>query len=150
MIGPRILADIGDYREQARRRLPRFLFDYIDGGAFTETTLRRNVEDLRSIVLRQSVLRDVSALTLKTTLFGQECAMPIALAPNGRPWPSASRIRAKTSVSARSAAKFGARASTGATFTNPSSLPARCARTLDHGQSCARATSRARTGLRLT
>jgi L-lactate dehydrogenase (cytochrome) len=83
MIGRKILADVADYRAAARRRLPRFLFDYIDGGAFSESTLRRNVEDLQAISLRQSVLRDVSALSLETTLFGQALAMPVALAPIG-------------------------------------------------------------------
>jgi L-lactate dehydrogenase (cytochrome) len=52
-------ASITDYRELARRRLPRFLFDYIDGGSYAETTLGRNVSDLRDVALRQRVLRDV-------------------------------------------------------------------------------------------
>ncbi len=47
-----------DYRELARRRLPHFLFEYIDGGAFAETTLRRNVSDLEAVTLRQRVLKD--------------------------------------------------------------------------------------------
>jgi L-lactate dehydrogenase (cytochrome) len=78
-----IAASISDYREQARRRLPPFLFDYIDGGSYDEVTLHRNVDDLRAIALRQRVLRDVSAIDLSTTLFGTQCAMPIALAPVG-------------------------------------------------------------------
>ena len=53
-------ASVSDYRELARRRLPRFLFDYIDGGSYAEVALRRNVEDLERIALRQRVLRDVS------------------------------------------------------------------------------------------
>jgi L-lactate dehydrogenase (cytochrome) len=72
-----------DYRELARRRLPRFLFDYIDGGSYAEVTLRRNVEDLERIALRQRVLRDVSSLDLSTELFGQKLALPVALAPIG-------------------------------------------------------------------
>lgn len=72
-----------DYREAARRRLPRFLFDYIDGGANSEHTLRRNVEDLAGIALRQRVLRDVEALSLETELFGRKLAMPVALGPVG-------------------------------------------------------------------
>ena len=55
-----------DYRELARRRLPRFLFDYIDGGSYAEVTLRRNVADLEAIALRQRVLRDVSSIDLST------------------------------------------------------------------------------------
>ncbi len=76
-------ASVLDYRELARRRLPRFLFDYIDGGSYAEVTLRRNISDLEQVALRQRILRDVSAIDLKTSLFGQELAMPVALAPIG-------------------------------------------------------------------
>ena len=72
-----------DYRELARRRLPHFLFEYIDGGSYAEVTLRRNVADLEDVALRQRVLTDVSALDLTTTLFGQSLQMPVALAPIG-------------------------------------------------------------------
>ncbi|MFM6832468.1 MAG: FMN-dependent L-lactate dehydrogenase LldD [Novosphingobium sp.] len=78
-----IAASFPDFRELARRRLPHFLFEYIDGGSYSETTLRRNVEDLRDIALRQRVLRDVSDLDLSTELFGQKLALPVALAPIG-------------------------------------------------------------------
>ena len=78
-----ILANIDDYRELARRRLPHFLFEYIDGGAFSETTLRSNSSDLQKIMLRQRVLRDVSNISTETTLFGQKMAMPIGLSPVG-------------------------------------------------------------------
>jgi L-lactate dehydrogenase (cytochrome) len=76
-------ASVLDYRELARRRLPHFLFEYIDGGSYAEATLRGNVAELEKIALRQRVLRDVSALDLSTTLFGQRLAMPVALAPIG-------------------------------------------------------------------
>lgn len=72
-----------DYRELARRRLPRFLFDYMDGGSYDETTLAANRDDLKRIALRQRVLRDVSGIDLSTTLFGQALKMPVALAPIG-------------------------------------------------------------------
>ena len=72
-----------DYREVARRRLPRFLFEYIDGGSYDEVTLYRNREDLQRIALRQRVLRDISKLDLSTTLFGQQMALPVALGPIG-------------------------------------------------------------------
>jgi len=78
-----ITASIADFREAARRRLPRFLFEYIDGGSYAEQTLRRNVADLADIALRQRVLRDVSNLDLSTELFGQRLALPVALAPIG-------------------------------------------------------------------
>ena len=76
-------ASVGDFREAARRRLPRFLFEYIDGGSYAEVTLRNNVEELAAIALRQRVLRDVSTLDLSTELFGQQLALPVALAPIG-------------------------------------------------------------------
>ena len=51
-----IAASVTDYRELARRRLPRLLFDYIDGGSYAEATLRRNVEDFEDLALRQTIL----------------------------------------------------------------------------------------------
>ena len=78
-----IIAATTDYREAARRRLPRFLVDYIDGGAFSETTLRRNIADLAEVALKQRVLRDMGELSLETELFGERWAMPVGLAPIG-------------------------------------------------------------------
>jgi FMN-dependent dehydrogenase len=68
-----------DYREAARRRLPRFVFDYIDGGSYGEHTLRSNVDDLGGITLRQRVLKSVASLSLETELLGQKWALPVAL-----------------------------------------------------------------------
>lgn len=78
-----IISASTDYRQAAKRRLPPFLFHYADGGSYTEHTLRRNVEDLAGIALRQRVLNDMSTLSLETELFGEPLAMPIALAPVG-------------------------------------------------------------------
>ncbi|MDV0438306.1 FMN-dependent L-lactate dehydrogenase LldD [Xanthomonas sacchari] len=78
-----IISAATDYRAAAQRRLPPFLFHYIDGGAYAEHTLRRNVSDLGDIALRQRVLRDMSALDLHTELFGERLALPVALAPVG-------------------------------------------------------------------
>jgi len=97
-------ANATDYRELARRRLPRFLFDYLDGGSYAEATLRRNVADLEAIALRQRVLRDVSRLDLSTNLFGQEMRLPIALAPIGLAGMNARRGETQA---ARAAAKAG-------------------------------------------
>jgi L-lactate dehydrogenase (cytochrome) len=74
---------VEDYRKVARRALPRFLFDYIDGGSYGENTLRANVRDLQDISLRQRVLRDVSELDLSVELFGQRFALPFGLGPIG-------------------------------------------------------------------
>lgn len=78
-----IISSAMDYRAAAQRRLPPFLFHYIDGGAYDEATLRRNVEDLRSIALRQRVLGEVGTVDLSTELFGEKLALPMALAPVG-------------------------------------------------------------------
>jgi L-lactate dehydrogenase (cytochrome) len=78
-----IISSASDYREAARRKLPRFLFDYIDGGAYAEHTLRANSADLTGISLRQRILKNVESLSLGTTLFDQPLSMPIILAPVG-------------------------------------------------------------------
>ena len=77
------IASVADFREAAKRRLPRFLFDYVDGGSYAEVTLRRNVADLAGVALRQRVLRDVSDIDLSTEILGQKLAMPVALGPVG-------------------------------------------------------------------
>jgi len=76
-------ASASDYRELARRRLPRFLFEYIDGGSYDEATLAANCDDLRNVRLRQRVLLDVSAIDATTELFGQKLRLPVALGPIG-------------------------------------------------------------------
>lgn len=77
------IASTADFRGAAKRRLPRFLFDYIDGAAYAELTSRRNVDDLAQVALRQRVLRDVSQINLATRLFGQDYRMPVGLGPVG-------------------------------------------------------------------
>ncbi|MBX3285634.1 MAG: L-lactate dehydrogenase [Actinobacteria bacterium] len=76
-------ATIGDYRELARRRLPRQLFDYIDGGASEELTLRANVEDLESIHLRQRVMVDVTERRQSVEVLGEQLDIPVILGPVG-------------------------------------------------------------------
>jgi L-lactate dehydrogenase (cytochrome) len=76
-------ASVSDYRALAKARLPHFLFEYLDGGSYDEETLRRNVDDLRSIALRQRVLRDVSKIDLTRKLFSRKWAMPVGLGPVG-------------------------------------------------------------------
>ena len=76
-------ASVSDYRALAKARLPHFLFEYLDGGSYGEVTLRRNVEDLQAIALRQRVLRDVSDIDLSIELLGQRWAMPVGLGPVG-------------------------------------------------------------------
>lgn len=76
-------ATISDYRELARRRLPRQLFDYIDGGAYDEATMAANVADLAEVALRQRVMRDVSTREQAVTVLGQELSLPVILGPVG-------------------------------------------------------------------
>ncbi len=78
-----IISAATDYRAAAQRRLPPFLFHYLDGGAYAEHTMRRNVSDLADIALRQRVLRDMSQLSLETQVLGETLAMPVALGPVG-------------------------------------------------------------------
>ncbi|MCL6417424.1 L-lactate dehydrogenase [Aestuariirhabdus sp. Z084] len=82
-LGPSIPVTPLDYRQQARRRLPRFLFDYIDGGCNEELTLRRNVDDFKRLSLKQRVMVDVTRVDTRTDLLGREASMPLALAPIG-------------------------------------------------------------------
>jgi L-lactate dehydrogenase (cytochrome) len=72
-----------DFRARAERRLPRFLFDYIDGGANDEVTLAANSTDFGRIRLRQHVLRDVSHIDTTARLASEQVSMPMALAPIG-------------------------------------------------------------------
>ena len=76
-------ATAADLRLRAQARLPRFLFDYVDGGATDEQTLRANEADWARVTLRQRVLIDVDGVDTRTTLAGQPCSLPLALAPIG-------------------------------------------------------------------
>jgi L-lactate dehydrogenase (cytochrome) len=78
-----IISSATDFREAARRRLPPFLFHYLDGGAGAEQTLRSNVDDLQAVKLRQRVLRGSEQLELGVDWFGEHYGLPIALAPVG-------------------------------------------------------------------
>jgi len=78
-----IISSTLDFREAARRRLPRFLFDYADGGANSEYTMQRNVRDLGDVALRQRVLVGGGTADLTTTLFGQQRPLPVMLGPVG-------------------------------------------------------------------
>lgn len=74
---------IGELRDAARRRLPRAVFDYLDGAAGDEVTAARNVAELRAIELRPRVLVDVSRVDTATTVLGQPVALPLLGAPMG-------------------------------------------------------------------
>src|ERR671923_1783029 len=76
-------ATLLDYRELGGRRLPRQLFDYVDGGAYEEATMLANVADLEGVLLRQVVMRDVSVRDPAVEVLGERLALPIVLAPVG-------------------------------------------------------------------
>lgn len=95
-----ILASTKDFRRAAQRRLPRFLWEYIDGGSYDERTMQRNVSDLTEIALRQRVLRDVSKVDPSTTWFGRKVSMPVALGPIGISGMCARRGEAQAALAA--------------------------------------------------
>ncbi len=95
-----IISSAQDYREAARRRLPPFLFHYIDGGAYAEHTLKHNVEVLSKIALRQRVLNDMSELSLETEIFNEKLSMPLALSPVGLTGMYARRGEVQAAVAA--------------------------------------------------
>ncbi|MFO1517660.1 MAG: L-lactate dehydrogenase [Lysobacterales bacterium] len=78
-----IPVSVDDYRALARHRLPRFLFDYLDGGAGAEQTLAANAAAWARLALRQRVLVDVAEVDTACSLFGEACAQPLVLAPVG-------------------------------------------------------------------
>jgi L-lactate dehydrogenase (cytochrome) len=78
-----VILSIEDLRARARRRIPRAIFDYADGGSYRETTLKANAADLDAIQLRPRVMIDVSDIKLATTLAGAAASMPLAIAPTG-------------------------------------------------------------------
>ncbi len=99
-----IIASPRDFRRAAQQRLPRFLFDYVDGGALDEATLKANEIDLSQILLRQRVLHAMDAVDLSTTLLGQDLALPVIIGPVGLSGMLARRGEVQA---ARAAAKAG-------------------------------------------
>ena len=96
-------ATVQDYRELARRRLPRQLFDYIDGGAYDEVTMQANVTDLQQLKLRQLVMRDVSSRHTAVEVLGQKLSMPVLLAPVGLGGMFATRAEVQAARAAKAA-----------------------------------------------
>ena len=99
-----MIVTIEDLRRRARRRLPRAVFDYIDGGAEDEVTLRANRRAFERITFQPRALVDVGTPDLSTIVLGQRLAVPLILAPAGLVglfWPDGEV------ASARAAARFG-------------------------------------------
>ena len=77
------VASVGDLRRIARRRLPRGVFDYIDGAAEDELTSARNVRAFDHLELEPRVLRGIDKIDTRTKLLGRELPLPLVLAPTG-------------------------------------------------------------------
>jgi L-lactate dehydrogenase (cytochrome) len=77
------ILSIDDFRRLAKRRIPRAIFDYADGGSYDERTIRRNAADLDAMSFRQRVMVDVSKISLATTLLGSPASMPLGIGPTG-------------------------------------------------------------------
>lgn len=78
-----MILNIDDLRARARRRLPRVVFDYVDGGAGDEVTVRRNREGFERYALRPRVFTDVAVRDQSTTVLAERLASPLILAPTG-------------------------------------------------------------------
>ena len=78
-----IANSIEDLRQEARRRVPRAIFDYADRGSYDEVTFNRNLEDLAALQLRQRVMVDVSQQQLATTVLGERWSIPVGIGPTG-------------------------------------------------------------------
>ncbi|MGD1892446.1 MAG: alpha-hydroxy-acid oxidizing protein [Cyclobacteriaceae bacterium] len=89
---------IADLRTRAKKKIPKFAFEYLDGGCNEDVNLRRNTSDIREIQLMPRYLRDHQGSSTKTTLFGTEYSTPFGIAPvglQGLMWPNAPEILAK-------------------------------------------------------
>jgi L-lactate dehydrogenase (cytochrome) len=74
---------IEDLRLLARRRVPRMFYDYVDSGSWTESTYRANERELAAICFRQRVAVNIENRSVRSTMIGEDVAMPVALAPTG-------------------------------------------------------------------
>jgi L-lactate dehydrogenase (cytochrome) len=77
------LCEVNDYKNLARKRVPRMFFQYADSGSWSQSTYHNNEKDFGKILFRQRVAVDMSNRSLATTLAGQDVTMPVALAPIG-------------------------------------------------------------------
>lgn len=89
---------IDDLRNKAKQNIPRFAFEYLDGGCNEDINLHRNTSELRDVQLKVNYIKDYESSTLKTTLFGKEYDAPVGVAPvglQGLMWPNSPEILAK-------------------------------------------------------
>lgn len=90
--------DIDFLRTKAKKRIPRFAFEYLDGGCNSEVNLKRNTQEIRDVQLKPYYLREYGEVSTATTLFGKTYSAPFGISPiglQGLMWPRASEILAK-------------------------------------------------------
>ena len=81
-----VVTNINDIKKIYRRRVPKMFFDYAESGSWTEQTFRANVSDFADLLLRQRVAVDMSGRHTRGQMLGEDVAMPVALAPVGKPF----------------------------------------------------------------
>ncbi|MHA7831750.1 MAG: alpha-hydroxy acid oxidase [Flagellimonas sp.] len=89
---------VDDLRNKARKRIPRFAFEYLDGGCNEDINIRRNTSEIRDITLKPTYIKGFKGASIKTTLFGEEYDAPFGVAPvglQGLMWPNSPEILAK-------------------------------------------------------
>ena len=89
---------IDDLRNKAKKRIPRFAFEYLDGGCNQEINLKKNTDDIRALELKPWYLKDYKGANTKTELFGHTYDAPFGMAPiglQGLMWPKATEILSK-------------------------------------------------------
>ena len=99
-----VITSIEDLRQAAKKRVAKAIFDYVDRGSYDEVTLHANKNDLDALKFRQRVAIDVDARSTRSTMIGQDVAMPVAIAPvglTGLNWADGEIL------GARAAGKFG-------------------------------------------
>ncbi|WP_108244393.1 alpha-hydroxy acid oxidase [Muricauda brasiliensis] len=89
---------VDDLREKAKKRIPRFAFEYLDGGCNEDVNIKRNTSEIRDITLKPTYIKDFKGASIKTKLFGHEYDAPFGVAPvglQGLMWPNSPEILAK-------------------------------------------------------
>ena len=103
---------IDDLRAKAKKSIPKFAFEYLDGGCNEDVNLHRNTSELRDVQLIPQYLRDFNGASLKTNLFGIEYDAPFGIAPvglQGLMWPNSPEILAKAGFKHRYHNKYRTR-----------------------------------------
>lgn len=92
-------ASIDSLAERAKKRVPRFVYEYLVGGCHSNVCVKKNTSEIREVELKPYYLRDIAGASLKTTIFGKEYDAPFGIAPiglQGLIWPGATEILAKS------------------------------------------------------